>query len=247
MKYVDHIIKYLSEEMSQDESGSFKKDLASNKLLREEYEEVSAAYRLIKTQLWKKDEAAFRSKLREVMDRSPGKSEVNTRPRRSRWYFILPLAGSLAILMTIYLVNRGSERLFSKFYNPGKDRVILAYNQETRGDVEAGISLYNRGYYSKSLQKTSEVIDRNPENQLALLYYLLASIELDLQEDAISTIDTVHVTTDHQLGQSLTWYTSLALVKSGRREEAATYLTPLIQKSGPYEAEARRLKKILLK
>ena len=181
------------------------------------------------------------------MDRSPGKPEVNTRPRRTMWYFILPLAGSLAILMTIYLVNRGSERLFSRFYNPGKDRVIFAYNQETRGDTEAGISLYNRGYYSESLRKTSEVIDQNPENQLALLYYLLASIEMDLQEDAISTIGAVHVTTDHQLGQSLTWYTSLALLKSGRREEAAACLTPLVQKYGPYEAEARRLKKILLK
>jgi len=247
MKYVDLILKYLSGEMSQDESRSFEKDLASNKLLREEYEEVSAAYRLIKTQLWKKDEAAFRSKLREVMDRPPGKSEGNARPQRSRWYFILPLAGSLAILMAIFLVNRGSERLFSQFYNPGKDRVILAYNQETRGDVEAGIILYNRGYYTESLQKISEVIDQNPENQLALLYYLLASIELDLQEDAISTVCAAHVTTDHQLGQSLTWYTSLAMIKSGRREEAAAYLSPLIQNSGPYEAEARRLKKILLK
>jgi len=247
MKYVDLIIKYLSGEMSQDESGSFEEDLASNQLLQEEYEQVSAAYRLIKTQLWKKDEAAFRSKLREVMDRSPGKPGHNVRPHRSRWYFILPLAGSLAILMAIYLVNRGPDRLFSQFYNPEKDHVILAYSQGTRGETEEGMNLYNRGSYSESLQKTSEIIDQDPENQLALLYYLLASIELDLQEDAISTIGAVQVTTDNQLGQSLTWYTSLAMIKSGRREEAAANLGPLIQNPGPYEADARRLKKMLLK
>ena len=247
MKYVDLIIKYLSGEMSQGESGSFEKDLVSNKLLREEYEQVSAAYRLIKTQLWKKDEEAFRSKLREVMDRPPREIERNVRAQRSRWYFILPLAGSLAILMAIFLMSRRPDRLFSQFYNPGKDRVILAYNQETRGGIEVGINLYNRGFYSESLQKTSEAIDQNSENQLALLYYLLASIELDLQEDAISIIGTVHITTDHQLGQSLIWYTSLAMIKSGRREEAAATLSPLIQNPGPYEAEARKLKKILLK
>lgn len=247
MKYVDLIIKYLSGEMSQDESGSFEKDLASNQLLREEYEQVSAAYRLIKTQLWKKDEEAFRSKLREVMDRPPGEFERHVRSQRSRWYFILPLAGSLAILMAIFLMNRGTERLFSQFYNPGKDLVILAYNQETRGEAEVGIILYNRGAYRESLQKTSEIIVQHPENQLVLLYYLLASIELDLQEDAISTIGAIHITADQQLGQSLTWYTSLAMIKAGRREEAAATLSPLIQNPGPYKAEANRLKKLLLK
>ncbi len=39
----------------------------------------------------------------------------------------------------------------------------------------------------------------------------------------------------------------LAMIKSGRREEAAATLSPLIQNPGPYEAEARKLKKILLK
>ncbi|MCK5138104.1 MAG: hypothetical protein KAR19_20135 [Bacteroidales bacterium] len=247
MKHVDLIIKYLSGDMSQDESRSFEKDLASNSLLQEEFEEVSDAFRLIKAQLWKRDEDAFRAKLREVMNKSSGRFESSVRRQRPKWYFILPLAGSLAILMTVYLANRGADRLFSHFFNPGKDPVILAYNQETRGEVETGIFLYNRGYYMESIQKTTKLISQNPDNQLALLYYLLASIEVDQEEDAINTVNAVQVNTDHQLGQSLTWYTSLAMIKLGRREEAAECLHLLIQYPGPYEAKARRLKKMLLK
>jgi len=247
MKHVDLIIKYLSGEMNQEEARSFEKDLASNSLLQEEYEEVSDACRLIKAQLRKRDEDAFRAKLREVMNKPSGRFENSVRRQRPRWHFILPLAGSLAILMTVYLVNRGADRLFSHFFNPGKDPVILAFNQETRGEVETGIFLYNRGYYRESIQKTSELISQNPDNQLALLYYLLASLEVDLEEDAINTVYAVHIDSDHQLGQSLTWYTSLALIKSGRREEAAEHLHPLIQYPGPYKAKARRLKKMLLK
>ena len=42
MSNVDHIIKYLSGEMKQDDAGSFEQELASNPVLKEEYENVSA-------------------------------------------------------------------------------------------------------------------------------------------------------------------------------------------------------------
>jgi len=247
MNNVDLIIKYLSGEMNQEEAGSFEEDLASNPALKERFEDVSAAFRLIKDQLQKRDEDSFREKLVEVMENPSLRFREKKESRRPKWYFLLPLAGSLAILLAIYLMNRGTDRIMTRFYDPTNDPVVLAINQGTRGETESGIYLFQGDHYVEALEKMSELLDRDPGNQLALLYYLLASMELDLQGDALEKVLVVPSHHDNQLGQSIIWYTSLALVKSSRREEAAKHLLPLINHAGPYETNARRLQKMLLK
>ena len=247
MNNVDLIIKYLSGEMKQDETRSFEKDLSSNPVLKEEYEDVSAAFQLIREQLQKRDEDSFRANLLEVMEKSTPKKQDRSFGHRLRWYFLLPLAASLAILLAIFLMNRGSERTLTRFFDPGNDPVVLAYNQGTRGETETGIVLYHGGFYQKSMETMTDLMNRNPDNQLALLYYLLASMELDLQEEALEKVEAIPVYMDHQLGQSIIWYSALALVKSGRMEEAASQLLPLSEQPGPYQRVAVRLQKMLLK
>ena len=247
MKHVDHIIKYLSGDMNQEEVGSFEKDLASDPLLKEEFEEVSAAYRLIRDQLQQRDEESFRAKLVEIMEKPAPKIQHKSFGHRPRWYFLLPLAGSLAILLTVFLINQRGDKILSRFFKPDKDPVILAINQGTRGGSESGISLYHNGYYLESMDKMSELLEKEPENQLALLFYLLASMELDQQEAVLEKVLPLDIHTEQRLGQSLNWYTSLALVKSGRMEEASIQLLTLTGEPGPYQADARRLQKMLLK
>jgi len=247
MNNVDLFIKYLSGEMNQEEAGSFERDLASKPELKESFEDVSAAFRLIKDQLQKRDEDSFREKLEEVMENPGLRFREKRASRRPTWYFLLPLAGSLAILLAIYLMNRGADRIMTRFYDPTNDPVVLAINQGTRGETESGIILYQDSRYGEALNKMSELLDQDPENQMALLYYLLASIELNLQGDALEKVMAIPSHHDHQLGQSIIWYTSLALVKSSRKEEAAKHLQPLIDHGGPYETDARRLQKLLLK
>lgn len=233
--------------MNQDETRSFEKELASNPALKEEYEDVSAAYQLIREQLQQRDRDAFRANLLEVMEKSKPKFQNRSFGHRPIWYFLLPLAGSLAILVAIFSVNQGSDRILTRFFDPEHDPVVLAHNLETRGETEPGIVLYLGGHYQKSREKMIELMNLDPENQLALLYYLLTSIELELQEEAIEKVEATPVNTDHQLGQAIVWYTTLALVKSGRKEEAALQLRPLLEQPGPYQRDALRLQKMLLK
>jgi len=247
MNNVDLIIKYLSGEMNQDEVGFFEKDLASDPVLKEEFEEVSAAYRLISDQLQKRDEDAFRDKLRKVMEKPILKNRNRSYPHRPIWYFLLPLAGSLAILLAVFLVNRGNNQILSRFYEPNKDPVILAYNQETRGNVQPGISLYNGNHYQEAMEELSELMKLDQDNQLIVLFYLLSSMELDLQDVALEKVQALTINTSHQLGQSLCWYTTLALIKSNRMEEAASQLMTLSEQPGPYRRDVRRLQKMLLK
>ena len=247
MKHVDLIIRYLSGEMQPGESGAFEQDLKTNSLLREEFEQVSAAWELIRDQLHKRDENAFRARLREAMEVSERTSRRSVQRRRTRWFSLVPLAASLAILLVVYIINRDTDHMFSHFYNPTKDPVLLAYNQETRGDAELGISLYNKGSFKASMEKMRSLLDRDPQNQLAMLYLLLASLEMDMMDEVTEMILAAEIRTDHQLGQSLTWYTTLALIKTDRLEEAAKQLHPLVLTRGSYQTDARKLEKMLLK
>jgi hypothetical protein len=247
MNNVDHIIKYLSGDMNQDEAGLFEEKLASDHVFKEQYEDVSAAYNLISDQLQKRDLDDFTKTLLEVMEKSGYKQALSNRRFRSWWYIPLALAGSIAILLTVIRYNPDGNRMFSRYYQPGEDPVLLAYNQSTRGPTESGILYFQQGQYAKTVEVMSELIEKDTTNQLALLYYLLASIETGMEDLAIEKLAPLDLKTDHHLGQSLYWYRALALIKLDRFEEANLFLLALIQQQGPYLSMARSLQKNLLK
>ena len=148
----------------------------------------------------------------EVMEKPTLKIRHNRAGYWPRWYFLLPLAGSVAILLAVFLMNQRGDRILSRFFEPDKDPVILAFNQGTRGDSEPGIMLYHEGHYQESMDKMSELLEQDPENRLTLLFYLLASMELDMQEAVLDRVQTLAIDTEQRLGQSLNWYITLALV-----------------------------------
>jgi len=247
MNNVDHIIKYLSGEMSQEEAGFFEKELASRQGLKEEFDQVSTAYKLIRDQLRKRDEDEFRKRLLEVMEQPANPKKQSGRYWHKGWQYLLPLAASLAIVLSIFFSQKSGDKLFSSYYHPEDDPVVEAFSQGTRGSAESGISHYQLGNYEESRIIMWTLIEQDPENKLVQLYYLLSSIETAKQEEALEKLAGLELSMDHQLGQAIYWYTALALLKSKQTDEALSYLRPLIQQQGPYQSDASRLEKILLK
>lgn len=247
MNNVDLIIKYLSGEMNQEEAGSFEQEVVSDPALKEEYEAVSAAFQLIRDQLRQRDEDSFRAKLLEVMGKPASRGSQSRFLTGTRWYLLLPVAACLAILLALFLWNPGPDRILSRYFEPALDPVILAFQQGTRGTSQEGISLYHKGLYREAMEKSTEILDREPGNQLASLYLLLASMEIDRQEEVLEQILALDLDPAQQLGRSLRWYASLALVKSNRPKEAQLLLQPLAEQQGSYQNGAKRLLKVLLK
>lgn len=247
MNNVDLIIKYLSGELNREEIGSFEKELANKQGLQEEFDQISAAYMLIRDQLQKRDEDAFKKQLLEVMEQAAtGKKQIG-RPLPKVWYYLLPLAASLAIILSIFLSPGSEDKLFSRYYHPETDKVLLTYMQGTRGKAESGILHYQLENYAETINIMLELMEEDPENLLARIYYLLSSIEAGKQDQAIEKLAALDPGLDHQLGQAVSWYTALALLKSDQQEEALIHLHSLILQEGPYQTDAIRLEKILLK
>lgn len=248
MSYVDLIIKYLSGDLSQEEATSFEKEMESNGELKREFEQKSAAYNLIRDQLQKRDEEEFRTKLREAMNPASPLRESRKRLPWSRWSIPLVAAGILAIIIiSTLLIQHGNQKVFSVYYDPATDPVVLAFNQDTRGGPEPGIAYYRSGDYQHSMELLSLRIAEESGNKQLLLFYLLSAIELDRQNEVLELILVESRDSMDIPDQSFTWYSTLALLKSERREEALEKIHPLTGQHGPYQSDAIKLEKILLK
>ena len=246
MSYVDQIIKYLSGDLSQEESGSFEKELETNDELKEVFEEYSAAFQLIRNQLQERDQMAFKKKLEEAM-RDDAPLEIPRKPMRRLWYLPPAIACILALILVIIVMQPGNERVLARYHHPETDPLVLAYYQQTRGETEPGITQYRRGNYERAMDLLSLRVSHEKENKMALLYYLLSAMELDQQHVVLDLLRLEHKFPLDLLDQSLYWYSSLALIKSDRREEALKRLHPLTEQEGAYQSDAIKLEKVLLK
>jgi len=72
-------------------------------------------------------------------------------------------------------------------------------------------------------------------------------MELDRQQELMELISVEYSTPMDLLDQSICWYSSLALIKSDRPEAALEMLHPLTALTGPYQNDAIKLEKVLLK
>jgi tetratricopeptide (TPR) repeat protein len=241
MKYVDHIIRYLSGDLNADENLEFEEQLSSDPALRDEYRQVSEAYSLIREGFRKKDTEAFRQKLRQAMERSPAVTPPEKRRQNPAMLLILSVAASLAILLVILTLTGREDHLFNGFYQPKEDPVILAMSQDSRGNTGTGITLWQREEYAASQHYLGELLEEDPGNRSALLFYLLSSLELGKEEDAIRKVLRQEIGYAHPAERAIAWYTGLAMIRSGRYEEASRYIQPLAEHKGSYDREARKL------
>jgi hypothetical protein len=88
-----------------------------------------------------------------------------------------------------------------------------------------------------------QLLHNDPDNRLALLYYLLSSMETGSESQALKMLSSFKGLGGDQVDQAITWYKALAMMKTGKINEASTVLTDLAGSPGPYRSDARKLLK----
>lgn len=243
MNNVDLFIKYLAGELDEKEAAELERKMEADHLLKQEFEAVSEAWNLVRAQLRKRDENDFKMRLQEVMERSePVKMKRSA--LRNRWVYAgLPLAAALALLLVVFTWFRDQDRLVSRYYHPEKDPVILAISDVTRGGAEPGIILYNQGRFGACKREMEQLLLNDPDNRLALLYYLLSSMETGSESLALKKLSSFNGMVGDQVDQAIAWYRALAMMKTGKIKDASALLTTLAGGPGPYRSDARKLLK----
>jgi len=249
MKHVDHMIKYLSGDLSPEESLDFERELTVNPQLKEEFSDVSLAYRMIGEQLRKKDEEAFSEALYAAMKKNGPAGSHRKKNNGRLWYLLIAVAASAGLLVVILTSQQGTEGLYSSWYKPSDDPVIMTLEMNLRGETtyQTIIKFWQDEDYPHCMMMAENQLSENPFDQYAMLFYLLSSMETDEAAPALEMINKDEAGTSQPLGQALNWYRALALIKAGETSEAAALLTPLSRLPGPYQKQADKLKKKLKK
>ena len=247
MSYIDLIIKYLAGDLSKEDAASFERELDSDAELRASYERHEAAFELIRHQLQKRDEEAFKTQLRDIMNRQSPREPVRTAGFRFRWLIAAFAACLLAVLLLFLPVHPGNQKILSRYFHPERDPVVLAMEQDTRGTPEPGIAAYKNGDFEQSMELLLARFGETGDPERIQLYCLLASMELDRQQEVLPRIPLGEAPPQDMMGRALTWYAALALLKSDRKPEALELIHILADQEGPYQKEALKLEKVLLK
>ncbi len=242
------MIKYLSGDLSQEESRSFVRELAGDPQLEKEFSQVSSAFRMIGAQLRRRDEEAFSSALSTAMEKSrPGETPGKHRSG-SWWYILLALAASVTVLVTIMETGRSTERIYAFCYKPSEDPVLETIREETRGEADhIAAALWQEGDYEQCRRVTADQLSENPGDRYAMLFNLLSSMEMDETGTLPKWVETAGTGTGTTLDRAISWYGALALVKAGETSGALALLTHLEELPGPYQEDAHKLKKKLKK
>jgi hypothetical protein len=247
MKNVDPLIRYLSGDLAPEEARAIEDELRENESLRETLEEVRAAYRLIGEQLRLRDEEEFRSRVIEAMEQTDRGSRFHPVRRRTLGMLFLSLAAGLALVWVLLRVTGDRKDPFLALYHPERDPVVLAMCDETRGDPSSVPALYSAKAFRSAYNQSALQLAGDPGNQEAQLFNLLSALELDLEEQALHSVDRQDDGQLRSLGQALSWYRILALVKTGQTEQAEKELEALLENPGPYSRDAHKLHSLLTK
>lgn len=247
MKHFDDILKYLSGELSPEESNLFEKELAGNPQLKEEFTRVSFAYNMIGDQLKQRDDEAFASALKTAMEKTREASPW-TRKTGRHWFMLLGVAASLAIVFSIFRPGPDSEKIYDHWFNPSEDELISTLMEETRSEAGTNVArLWKEGDYENCRKLCREKLSEDPDNQYTMLFCLLSFLETENAESPPPWLSTIDNNSQTPLEQALIWYHSLALVKEGHEAEAVDLLITLEGLPGPYSKDAHKLKKMLTK
>jgi hypothetical protein len=247
MSYIDLIIKYLAGDLSKEDAASFERELESDAGLRASYELHAAAFELIRHQLQKRDEEAFKAELLNSMNRQSPREPLHKAGFRFGWLIAASAACLVAVLLIFLPVRPGNQKILSRYFHPERDPVVLALEQDTRGTPEPGIAAYKNGNFEQSMDLLLARFGETGDHERIQLYCLLSSMELDRQQEVLPRIPPGETPPQDLMGQALTWYVALALLKSDRRPEALELIHILAELEGPYQKEAVKLEKVLLK
>ncbi len=145
------MIKYLSGDLSPEESLAFDKELSENQELQKDFSDVSQAYRIISEQVKREDEEAYATAVKAAMNkivRVPGQTVKRS---SRRWIFLVALAASLLIILSIFGPSPGMEKIYASSYKPYNDPVIVALNGNMRGEAghQAISELWNKEDFTR--------------------------------------------------------------------------------------------------
>lgn len=242
MNNLDRIISYLNGESTEEQRRELERKIRQDPDLLAEFEAASRAYELMRSGSRAKDEDQFRSSLAAAMQ---GRT-----PRTGR-QFLLPviLAIAASLVLSLFFLWPGKQdavELFASHFHPESDPALEILFQPDRSPGHQGNAYFNSGMYPEAFEAFRKAVASETGRLQDQLGLLLSALYLEREAEVMEmAMEACRNNGKHS--ESMLWYTSLALIRQERFEEAAACLESLTILEGSYRKVAGKLQKALLK
>ncbi|RMA58504.1 tetratricopeptide repeat protein [Ulvibacter antarcticus] len=238
--YDIEIERFISGEMTSEESREFETKMKGDKELSENYKLTLAAHQLIqdagRLELKAKLEHFENEDSTQTFDSENSNLKVVTQKGVLPLWIkrAIPIAAILVLFIAIYqfgIFNSSStvSDVYSEHFEVYSPPGVTRHNNETaQVNWEAATVLYRNNEYEEAIERFSNAENGVPDFQV--FFYKGVSYMAQNQPDynmAIQNFDSV-LATDNDYHQQARWYKSLALLKSGKQSEAYALLETIV-------------------
>ncbi len=231
----DRIEKYLLNTMEDKERIAFEADLESDAGLQELLEHKKILISGIR--------AGFNNEFKSKL-----KSDDQWRKQRLRTRRIQYISGIAAVVIIglfsqffLSFIKHDSSRIYSEYYKPYPNITIPISRSEENGD--SPFYQFETANFKQALVGFDLILNEKPDNDAALFYAGIASMELLEFEEAIKFLQRVGMDKLGLFTRPAIWYLSLAYINSDNYEMAADYLNKLVAGDDIYSTNSKKILK----
>lgn len=231
----DRIEEYLLNTMEDKERKAFEADLVSDAGLQELFEHRKDLVNGIR--------AGFNNELKSRMESDDQHRRQRLRTRRIQYLSGIAAVVIIGLFSQLFLsrIKQDSSRIYSEYYKTYPNITIPISRSEENGD--SPFYQYETGNFTQALAGFDLILNRKPDDDAALFYAGVASMELLEFEEAIRLLQRVEMNKQSMLTRPAIWYLSLAYINSDNYEMAAEYLNKLVAGDDIYSTNSKKILK----
>lgn len=234
--------KYLSNELNADER------LKVEELLSKD-EAIQLRLKLLKSQkaFLKNEDAKQKAKSAiESVSEEFKQNDLSTSVKgRSNLRYLIPIAIAATLLLGLFIrpliTSTDTSSLFSEYYQPAQLSLL------TKGDTNAELKqkaqlAFNQQNYHEAVSYLTDLVNDDPSNEQ--LVFNLAIAELGANQFAAANSRLQSLRVHPVYGPGAHWYSALATIKMGNKENAITLLNNIPSQSSYYTSAQDLLQKL---
>jgi tetratricopeptide (TPR) repeat protein len=241
------MIKYLGDEMSNQEKQLFEQEIAATRSLTklqnlmEEIEDTVS------------DDQLFElvDKLKETQDlynEVIGITYVVEKEKQIRinWRQIAAAVVTLMLIVTTLIFNfsrSANVRIYDSYYKQYKGDMVGSRSSGSVNPMINAVQLYDKGEFNAAISMFGKILSRDATNTTAHFFMGISYMELHNYLNAIKNLSYVIDNKDIAFTSHAKWYLALCYLETGQNSKSAAVLSTLIDTNNVYKIKAQDLLK----
>lgn len=184
------------------------------------------------------DKGQIRPTLHSLRDAVHHRAGQLTGTRRNwKVYYRIAAVLVVAVAALLYLFGQKPQHeiLFDKYFKPYPNTIPITRGESEEIELKRGLAEYEFENYEQAIIILEDVVTSKPENTAAKFYLGMSHLCLHQPDSAVAQFRSVIQHGKNPFVEPARWYLGLAVLKSGKLDQASTIFSNLRAESQSYQ------------